>query len=425
MCAYHFMNNKNLLNIYFFIVFLFTAQPCDIFNMTDAAKPLSILFMFGASLFMCLHFKIKLNSRPLIYSFIVMGIWGCLQTIVLKRTASPIIFIELFVTYVIFSLYKKDLLARFEHISVKMATLTLILWAICLIAYEPLYALAKAIGSPGANISQSLYIFSIPLNFESNRGFLLRNCGYSWEPGRFACMLIIALWFNIQRTGLKFKDKNFQILTLALISSQSTTGYLIYALMIACYYIAYKRWNPAYMIAGGCIFITSMSLPFMQNKIVELFQNSQNMEQQLRNMEYSIRHDTDTEESFYVPQRFDGFMFQSINFAHANKFIGEGRNFQNYYLNKEQGYPIVVSEGILNVFIRYGWIIGLSMYLALFRSSVSINGYYQGKGNILFPVLFIGLSFSYYLWAAPILMTLWLWSYWEGKLLTRKTIKQS
>ena len=47
------MNYKNLLNIYFFLAFLFTAQPCDTFNMTDAAKPLSILFMFGASLFMC------------------------------------------------------------------------------------------------------------------------------------------------------------------------------------------------------------------------------------------------------------------------------------------------------------------------------------------------------------------------------------
>ncbi|MBS1446972.1 MAG: hypothetical protein HP000_11980 [Odoribacter sp.] len=116
-------------------------------------------------------------------------------------------------------------------------------------------------------------------------------------------------------------------------------------------------------------------------------------------------------------------MFQSINLAHANKFIGEVRNFQNFYLNKELGYPIVVSEGLLNVFIRYGWIIGLFMYLALFRSSVCINGHYQGKGNILFPVLFIGLSFSYYLWAAPILMTLWLWSYWEGKLLTWKRIK--
>ena len=417
------MNYKNLLNIYFFLAFLFTAQPCDTFNMTDAAKPLSILFMFGASLFMCLHFKIKLNSRPLIYGFIAMGIWGGLQIVVLQRPTSPIVFIELFVTYTIFSLYKKDLPARFEHISVKMAILSLVLWAICRVAYEPLYALAKAVGSPGANISQSLYIFSIPHNFEDNRGFLLRNCGYSWEPGRFACMLIIALWFNIQRTGLKFKDRNFLILTLALISSQSTTGYLIYALMVTGYYIAYKKWNPAYMAIGGCIFIGSMSLPFMQAKIVELFQNSQNMEQQLRNMEYSTRHGTDSEDIFYVPQRFDGFMFQSINLAHANKFIGEGRNFQNFYLNKELGYPIVVSEGLLNVFIRYGWIIGLFMYLALFRSSVCINGHYQGKGNILFPVLFIGLSFSYYLWAAPILMTLWLWSYWEGKLSTRKIIK--
>ena len=97
------MNYKNLLNIYFFLAFLFTAQPCDTFNMTDAAKPLSILFMFGASLFMCLHFKIKLNSRPLIYGFIAMGIWGGLQIVVLQRPTSPIVFIELFVTCLLYT----------------------------------------------------------------------------------------------------------------------------------------------------------------------------------------------------------------------------------------------------------------------------------------------------------------------------------
>lgn len=415
------MNNKSILNIYFFLIFLLTSQPCNILDITSAGRPVTVLITVLFSVYMCMRFGVKLVEKRSIYIFILMAIWGLLQYICLKRRPSPFIFIELFVSYTVFSLYKNDLFRRFENVSVKLSTIALILWGICLIAYEPMLALANAVGDKGAEISQSLYIFSIPDDF-NNKGFLLRNCGYSWEPGRFACMLIVALWFNIQRTNLNFRDKNFIILTLALISSQSTTGYAMYIVMVGGYYLLYRKFNPIYLIIGITLFVSAMSLPFMRNKVVELWQNTENIERNLANLEQVGQHDN---EAHYVPQRFDGFIYQYMNLEHANKFIGEGRNYLNFYLNR-QGLPIIASEGILNVFIRYGCIIAFLMYFSLFRSSASFSTKFRGRGKLLFPFVFIGLNFSYYLWAVPIFMTMWLWSYWNGERIffLRRTHKQ-
>lgn len=415
---------RKLLNTYFFFVFLLTAQPCNILNITDVGNPLTVVITLLFSTLMCIRCKtVNFAWKRLVCISVLMALWGFLQYVLLQQSPSPLIFVELFVAFTIFYIYQDDLFERFEKLSVKLATISIFLWIICLVAYEPMYSLAKAIGSPGATESQSIYIFSVP-NYIGNRGFLLRNCGYSWEPGRFSCMLIIALWFNILRTNLNFKDRNFIILTLALISSQSTTGYLIYILMISLYFIFNKKWNPIYLIIGCFAVMFIMTLPFMREKIESLMFDEEKMELSMQNMEYTARQDAFN--GFYVPQRFEGYMYQLVNFEHSNKIIGDGRNFSNFYINKALGFPIVVSEGIINIFIRYGIIIALLMYYSLFRSSLQIGLRFPGRGHFLFFVLFLGLSFSYYLWAAPIFMTLWLWSYWSGTMQTntvKKTIK--
>lgn len=410
------MQNK-LLSGYFFFVFLLTAQPCNFFNITDVGSATTIAITLLLSAFICIRFKtVKFEWKRFIGVTALMALWGLLQYVFLDRSPSPLIFVELFVAFVVFHLYRNNLVYRFEIVSVKMAIIALGLWGICLFAYEPMYALAKAIGDKGAGVSQSLYIFSIP-NRYSYQGFLLRNCGYSWEPGRFSCMLIIALWFNILRTNLNFKDRNFRILTLALITAQSTTGYIVYILMIGIYYLIYKKWNPLYIAAGALAISSIMALPFMREKIENLMLTNDDLVVNLQNMEYQAR--SNSFEGLYVPQRFEGFMYQLVNFEHSNKIIGEGRNFLNFYINKELGFPVVVSEGIVNIFIRYGIIIALLMCFCLFSSSRAISSRYEGRGRLLFPLLFLSLSFSYYLWASPILMVVWLWSYWDGSVFNK------
>jgi hypothetical protein len=69
-----------------------------------------------------------------------------------------------------------------------------------------------------------------------------RNCGMFWEPGAFAGYLILALFFMIrngQNEGVR--SKRGVVLLAALLSTQSTTGYLALA-VLSMLYIVNARW---------------------------------------------------------------------------------------------------------------------------------------------------------------------------------------
>ncbi len=62
-----------------------------------------------------------------------------------------------------------------------------------------------------------------------------RNSGPFWEPGAFVIFIIIAMIFNIIEEK-KFWTKQNIILSLAVISTLSTTGYIAYFMLIMSYY---------------------------------------------------------------------------------------------------------------------------------------------------------------------------------------------
>jgi hypothetical protein len=62
------------------------------------------------------------------------------------------------------------------------------------------------------------YTFSAWANF--------RNCGFMWEPGGFAFILIVAALIRFHRNGLKF-DTHVWVYLICIITTFSTTGYLV------------------------------------------------------------------------------------------------------------------------------------------------------------------------------------------------------
>lgn len=57
-----------------------------------------------------------------------------------------------------------------------------------------------------------------------------RNCGMFWEPGAFAGVLVLCIAFNINNLPVLWKKHKFKVaaIVLALVSTQSTTGYIIF-----------------------------------------------------------------------------------------------------------------------------------------------------------------------------------------------------
>ena len=402
-----------ILSFYFLVIFLYTTSPCDIMSVTRfTGNIFALAFPILFTAFICWRFKVNLLNKKFLYIILGLLSWNSFHLVFTEGyKVSPFPFIEVFIGYVVVQVFSYSIFQRFERLAVKLSILALLGWLLCLISYDTIYSIAKIIGSPGAMTSQSLYVFSVP-STANNGGILLRNCGFAWEPGRFSCFLLIALFINIHRTKLDFKNKNFLVLFTALITAQSTTGYLCFMLLIGLYYCFNKKINVALLTLGIITVCLILSLPFMQDKIIALFENSLRIDEQVDELIYLSYNVTD--DNYYVPQRFDGMMFQLMNLQHAPIILGEGRDLTNFFLNKEMGFRVAVSEGIIVLFIQYGYIIGLLIYYQLLKSSRLISKLFEAKNSFLFFILFIAINFSYNFWENPMIISFWLFAYYKS-----------
>ena len=73
---------------------------------------------------------------------------------------------------------------------------------------------------------------------------------------------------------------------------------------------------------------------------------------------------------------------------------------ENSYMMKNlfKGFDVWLSDGILQIFSKYGLIIGLYFYYNLFRTSSYVSKVYQMKGKYFLALVFILMSFSYDFW---------------------------
>ncbi len=112
--------------------------------------------------------------------------------------------------------------------------------------------------------------------------FSFRNAGMFWEPGAFAGYLILGLIFlavakkNLSREQYR---RAFLILTIAILTTLSTTGYVVYPLILLLHYggtMQTKNKISAKIMFGmyiflpviiGCSFIAYNKLPFLKEKI--------------------------------------------------------------------------------------------------------------------------------------------------------------
>jgi hypothetical protein len=79
------------------------------------------------------------------------------------------------------------------------------------------------------------------INTDRIHSIFPRNSGPFWEPGAFAGYLIVAIVLNIIISGSLLKNKKGLILTLALISTLSTSGYLAFGILVISYFMLYQK----------------------------------------------------------------------------------------------------------------------------------------------------------------------------------------
>lgn len=111
-----------------------------------------------------------------------------------------------------------------------------------------------------------------------------RNFGMFWEPGAFAGYLILTLIFITIKNG-KFQigpyGKEVFWIVLALLTTGSTTGYVIFGLLLVIYSMQNFRWGKIIVVPVLIIVLSYafFSLEFLQKKMDQQFIEAQKMDE--------------------------------------------------------------------------------------------------------------------------------------------------
>ena len=137
--------------------------------------------------------------------------------------------------------YKNDITVYFEKTMVFISAISIVFWIVEMFGGH--YLLHKSpilLENIMGNSQYSILLYTLG-NVDTMSGGLWRNSGCAWEPGLYSIMLSMAILFNIYHNNGIRLNKRFFILLIALITTFSTTGYIIAMIIFACYFMFSKK----------------------------------------------------------------------------------------------------------------------------------------------------------------------------------------
>lgn len=235
-----------------------------------------------------------------------------------------------------------------------------------------------------------IYNYNVEFNFE-------RNAGMFWEPGCFACYLCLVPLLYIDNLKQFIKNNKIKciILLLALISTQSTTGYLVSCILLfIAFSRTYKLFGP---IMGALIILSLITSAVVTDKLSKDFATIEYMK--LGEMYEYDGYNTENRLGtiFFLFPIFllhpiigNGInleaMFASVPYVLTFDNIGLGNGFMTY----------LVQVGLLGVFV-YSYSLYKKWQISSLDKSISLFIIFlllQGEPLLMYPV-FIGLPFYY------------------------------
>ena len=318
------------------------------------------------------------------------------------------LFYAIFIAFVHVRVYGRDLFPIYEHIMVVFSAISLCLWGISVIFPETdnFFHLFPETGS-GNNV---LYLFNWmdPLKGQIY-GSLIRNAGCSWEPGRFAIMLIPAIVINLSREGVLFRgNTKIIILLLALASTFSTTGYSITFLVYVIFWL--REVNTKNILSLVFIALPLAAAIFSLDFMAEKIQDKANFEGLTRERMHNINYNAKMYGDEYLGSldRFESAYFEWANFK-KEPLIGYGRNNDYSWFRQEVSKNFVLTGGFVKTFSQYGLFIGLYIYVILLLSSFKISQTCWFQKRFAFATALLLSSISYPVFGIPIFTAFWLY----------------
>lgn len=378
-----------------------------------SGNPIPLLLPIVLSYAIYKSHRISLNNKKLYLILAIYGIWAVCSLVKYGIYTTEELSYHFFMLYAIIIAYIHNqafgykLLPIYENIMVVLCKIAIAGWIVAVLV--PASAAIFRMFPETIYGNHILYLFNWmdPAKGQVYGG-LLRNAGCSWEPGRFAIMVTLAIFCNLCQNGIKFKkNKNIWWLIIALVTTQSTTGFVSVLILYTIFLI--KKFNLKYIIITLLIMIPVvygiMKLDFMGEKITTKMANSQDVSQRDQTFAYAA---TQYEEGEYVGSidRFDAMVFEWMNVKN-DPILGYSRNVEHSYFRTYISNNFVLANGLVKIFGMFGVFFGLYFFYILYRSSKKIAQDSNFKRTFALFMLFCLSAFSYQILAMPVFTTFW------------------
>jgi hypothetical protein len=379
-------------------------------------NPIGVSIPIILSIIVALRQKIVFNKQfyILILCFLVYFMAITVKFGELRPTFLISYLFIFFVVYVLVKAYKSNLFIIYEQTLYYLSAIGLLFWVIqVLMGGDVLFGFLSRIPnidtfsyvtSQGLNVI--LYSVQPSIGSMPNGIPVPRNCGYAWEPGVFAVYLCLGIYVNLFLNNNKVnRIKRLWVFVLALLSTQSTTGYVIF-LVILFFFLLNKNVKTVVLLLPLLIIATVLIslLPFMGEKITEVYN-------QVADIELIVENSIVLESS-YAPGRFASFIIAFKDFLN-NPILGLGSVNEESWIYKI-GANVSAISGIGNLLAQFGIIGFLFFCIVSIKSSLLFAHMKLYKGGLLLFILMLLISISYSVLFLPIVMSFWMFALFEN-----------
>ena len=170
--------------------------------------------------------------------------------------------------------FKEKLFVVVETVLFHLSIIALAFWVIHVLFPEIItnfvqtYAFSSPYEEDGNVLANNIFytINDLDEESESEIAFFVRNPGFAWEPGAFACMLCLGIFCNMLRTNFSLSSVSLWVFLIALLSTESTTGFFVFLAMIIMWLIMNQKYKYLFIMIPALFAV--YNLPFAKEKLM-------------------------------------------------------------------------------------------------------------------------------------------------------------
>lgn len=401
-----FGDNRIDLSKYFYMLMmiLWTAKSAPILKIDPGYPIMFIVHLLILCLYTMTYAKGRFLSRSILILFGLYGIWYAAVSFKYHSLQTPYfgMVVNFYIVYLAYYVFKgKEFFYYVEKVLAHLCILSIIVWIVYNALPHPISHVMRAISICEEQVIMKANIVLVGIgNQESIKGLgIIRNIGFTWEAGRFACYLVFAIFINLclHRFKISFSRNRYLIIfLLGLATTFSTTGFMAMASVVLLWaYNKTLKYKIALIIISWFLLPLIWGISFIGGKINNLI----DYEQEIRNMKWMFNHGSQT----ITPQRITGIYLEWQNFIH-DFWLGYNVNENSYCVKKIfSGHDVWLSNGFIQILSMYGVIFGIFFYYWLIKSSYALSHVLQFKGPLLFTLMFMMINISYEFWTCAIM----------------------